>query len=440
MKENGRSPKKDTIHSKSRRRTLIGRKTRTLVDTLLYNPLTAVAVGGAALMTALSPGLVDAAGKISPQNSANQPAVTLSAESHPATIAASLFTRSGHAESGQIIFDKKRKSGRTQRRPKNRVIIGLNNANGWGTEVADYLYKHGFRWDRFDAQDSVYSAQADAAIRRGWNASIVVNAQDPEMALATMKHYAHLGSRIIFEFGNELWWYKRMPPGVYAANYMAAMRLKDAAHIRQPLAFDTVGAWGYPVANGQMWLARALKAVPNLRIPYFVMHPYGEVNQNTYDRSYGMRALDLNHAFSSNIARHRFRRARWLITEIGFTLDPETQGHHDNPAFANGWFTPSYRSQAANLTADYNWMLRQPYIDGIFWYQTHDTNGDGSGSTTTRSSFGLFTSPGAGRMRDPAGEPIGPGNGNPTPILPRPSFRALERIQKTLKAQGRLAK
>jgi hypothetical protein len=310
------------------------------------------------------------------------------------------------------------------------VIIGVNGQEGWGGQgstVPVYIRTNngagnGFLWGRVYNNDGDSS---DWSFADGFNVLMICD-QDINGGgvLANYQSYGHFASRVMFEFGNEVYangsgftggdqsdW-----PRQYATGYLAAHAAKAAAGYTQPLLFMTTGT-NYGAKNGSTWLDQCVAAVPGLvgHVDAFSTHTYGPANVDTNGHASGVLGAKYQHddavtqGFDTNLP--------WYISEYGFDMNPSQSSFVE--------YVSSYADQVTQIQAGYAQLLSYSWVRGVWYYQVHD---DSTGY------YGLMTSPGAADT-NAAGQACGTGNGSPTPVITRPSWDALIQIRSAANAQ-----
>jgi hypothetical protein len=266
-----------------------------------------------------------------------------------------------------------------------RVIIGTNDAAGWGPRAAARIRGGHIAWDRVNLLREGQTPLLGAALRYHFHVlGIVGNIYDgtPLNTVEPLRWAQHVVQQLrsnrgvsIAEAGNEMYLKGERPePVQYGRMYLAAVNAMRAAGIHIPLLFNMrgdyrnpdTGTWSLDRAGGG-WLADAVKAVPGLaqaiRANGIAVHPYGGLEENNHD-TYGVRSVAADEALAGRVLGGI---PRFYITEFGFNL----------AACGAGDGACSSSEQATKLQAAYAQFLADPHVAGIWWYQSHvDSTGD----------------------------------------------------------------
>jgi hypothetical protein len=287
----------------------------------------------------------------------------------------------------------------------HKVIIGTNDAAGWGPRAARTILHGHITWNRVELGHR-YN-MLGISLREGFKVlGIVGNPDDatPLSAVNPSRWGAEVVSELesdrgvsIAEAGNEVYLKGNVAePIQYGLMYLAAVEDMHAAGLHVPLLFDMtgdipLGSWADPGgwsedAKGGGWLRDAVTGVPGLAAAILAngisVHPYGAVGENSHDDS-GSAAV----AAEESVAKAVLGSIPpFYVTEIGFDLSRcgATLG------------ACSERQQASKMQAAYSALLADPHVGGIWWYQSHD---DGTGdfgfmdsSSRPRPSFNTLSS------------------------------------------------
>jgi len=285
-----------------------------------------------------------------------------------------------------------------------KVIIGTNDAAGWGPRAARTILRGHITWNRVELVDR-YSTFA-LSLREGFNVLAIVNNPDDETPLSAInprRWGAEVVSELrshpgvsIAEAGNETYLKGGVAePVQYGLMYLAAVEDMRAAGIHTPLLFNMtgdipLGSWADPTtwsqdAHGGGWLRDAVNGVPGLAAAILAngvsVHPYGAIGENSHDDS-GSASV----AADESVAKAVLGSVPPVyVTEIGFDLSRcgDTLG------------ACSVRQQASEMRAVYAQLLADPHVRGIWWYQSHDDPtghfGFMSDSNAPRPSFATLS-------------------------------------------------
>lgn len=281
------------------------------------------------------------------------------------------------------------------------VIIGTNDAAGWGPRAASRIRAAHILWDRislhegptFGMQASVHDHFRVLAIVGNVDDGTPLGSVAPSAWAAYVVHQLRANPGVtLAEAGNEMYLKGGRPEPVrYARMYMAALSAMRAAGIHVPLLFNMRGDYERPGAHswsldsqGGGWLGDALKAVPGLGPAILAngisIHPYGAIGENSHD-TYGVQSVPAD----ERLARRMLGGyPAFYITEFGFNLA--------------GCGTPSgacsQQEQANKLRVAYASFLSDPHVAGIWWYQSHtDSTGDWgylNGNNSPRPAYGAL--------------------------------------------------
>ncbi len=276
---------------------------------------------------------------------------------------------------------QRRRKRRAARPTVRRVIIGTNDAAGWGPRAARTILRGHITWNRVELGDP-YSTLT-ASLREGFKVlGIVGNTDDatPLSAVDPSSWGAEVVATLesdrgvsIAEAGNEVYLKGDVAePVQYGLMYLTAVEDMRAAGIHTPLLFNMagdvpVGSWADPSAwsedaKGGGWLRDAVNGVPGLAAAILAngvsVHPYGAVGENTRD-DWGSAAVAAEEAVARAVLGSI---PPFYVTEIGFDLSRcgETLG------------ACSLQDQENKLRAAYGALLADPQVAGIWWYQSHD--------------------------------------------------------------------
>lgn len=274
------------------------------------------------------------------------------------------------------------------------VIIGTNDALGWGDEVAQKILATGLTSARVAAGGGLNTPQH--AREEGFTNNLVMvgNTADGEklatvdtaswtaQALTEVKEAAANGDTLL-EVGNEMFLKGgQAEPVKYAELYVSlANAVKAAGVTGVKLLFNDYGdynangTWS-TVSRGGGWLGDALRAQPTLKtlVAGFTHHPYGLAGENQED-NWGPGALQADHSQAVSLG---FVNTEFYVTEFG--VQAETGG----PTGSN-----SLAQQAERVKAVYTELIGLGYVRGIWYYESHDESstakwGFVSGSWTPR--------------------------------------------------------
>jgi hypothetical protein len=312
--------------------------------------------------------LVGLLGLLLPSSSAKLPADALQTE-----LPAPSATLALHGSSIQ--------SGAASRAPSGRVIIGTNDAAGWGPRAARTILRGHITWNRVELVDH-YSTLGQS-LREGFNVLAIVNNPNDETPLsaidprrwgaeAVSELKSHQGVSIA-EAGNEMYLKAGLAePVQYGLMYLAAVEDMRAAGIHTPLLFNMTGdiplgswadrtAWSED-AHGGGWLRDAVNGVPGLAAAILAngisIHPYGAVGENAHD-DWGSASVAADESVANAVLG---AVPPVYVTEIGFDLARcgDTLG------------ACSISQQASEMRAEYTELLADAHVRGIWWYQSHD--------------------------------------------------------------------
>jgi hypothetical protein len=281
------------------------------------------------------------------------------------------------------------------------VMIGTNDAAGWGARSAARIRSAHIFWDRVSLHDGPTHAM-QVSTRYHFHVLAIVGNVDDGTPLSEVDP-SQWGARVVdqlrtnhgvalAEAGNEMYLKGDQPePVQYARMYMAALNAMRAAGIRTPLLFNMRGDYERPGthswsldSHGGGWLGDALKAVPGLRQAILAngisVHPYGAIGENSHD-TYGVAAV----AADERVARRMLGAyPTFYITEFGFNL----------AACGDSAGACSQEEQANKLKVAYGAFLSDPHVGGIWWYQSHSDNTGDWGflnyNSSPRPAFGAL--------------------------------------------------
>jgi hypothetical protein len=265
------------------------------------------------------------------------------------------------------------------------VIIGTNDASGWGLQPALRIRAAHILWDRVAISHSGYTKLLGRSLRDHFHVLGIVGNVDDQAALSTVEPQRYGESVVrqlranpgigIAEAGNEMYLKAHRPePVQYGRLYLAAVTAMRAAGIRTSLLFNMEGDYRRPDSGewsldltGGGWLGDAVRGVPGLAAAILAngvsVHPYGELFANRHDTA-GVRAVA---ADESVLRRDLGAIPPIYITEFGFNL----------AACGSSEGACSPNDQASKLKAAYAQFLSDPHVAGIWWYQSHqDSTGD----------------------------------------------------------------
>ncbi len=267
----------------------------------------------------------------------------------------------------------------------SKVIIGTNDALGWGDEVAQKILATGLSSARVEAGAGLNTPQH--AREEGFTNNVVIvgNTSDEaglstvntaswtEKALKEVREAVANGDTLL-EVGNEMYLKGRSPhgatnstePAKYAEMYMSLAKAVDAAEIKGvKLLFNSFGdyarsngTWSQ-VANGGGWIGDALAAQPGLkeRLDGFTAHPYGLAGQNS-ENDWGPGALEAEHNQAATLG---FVNTEYYVSEFGVQLETSGPAGSESPA-----------QQAERVKAVYTELIGLGYVKGIWFYESHD--------------------------------------------------------------------
>lgn len=288
------------------------------------------------------------------------------------------------------------------------VIIGTNDALGWGNEDAQKTLTAGLTSARVEAGAGLNTPQH--AREEGFTNNLVIVGDTPyaerlatvntaawtTKALTEVKEAVANGDTLL-EVGNEMYLKGSSPlgatngaePAKYAEMYMSLANAVDAAGIKGvKLLFNSFGNYVPPngtasrVANDGGWLADALAAQPGLkqRVDGFTSHPYGLAGENGED-DWGPGALQAEH---NQAAALGFANTDYYVSEFG--VRTEASGPTGSASLAQ---------QAERVQTVYAELIGLGYVKGIWFYESHDESssdkwGFVSGSWTPRPVLGVL--------------------------------------------------
>jgi len=284
--------------------------------------------------------------------------------------------------------------------PASGVIIGTNDALGWGPEVAKKTLAAGLRSARLEAGAGLNTPQH--AREEGFTNNIVIVGNTPDgstlatvntaswtaTTLTEVKEAAANGDSLI-EVGNEMFLKGgQAEPVKYAEMYVSLDSAVKAAGVSGVKLlfndygdYDPNGVWSL-VQHGGGWLGDALRAQPTLRtiVAGFTNHPYGRPGENQED-NWGPGALFAEHAQAVTLG---FTNTDFYVSEFG--VRAEAGG-------ATG--SASLAQQAELVRAVYTELIDTGYVKGIWFYESHDESstskwGFVSGSWTPRPVLGVL--------------------------------------------------
>lgn len=277
-------------------------------------------------------------------------------------------------------------SGSTQgaaasRASSARVIIGTNDAAGWGPRAARTILRGHISWNRVELIDR-YSTFAQS-LREGFKVLAIVNNPSDETPLSAINP-GRWGAEVVSELrshpgvsiaeaGNEMYLKGGLAePVQYGLMYLAAVEDMRAAGIHTPLLFNMtgdipLGSWADRTAwsqdrRGGGWLRDAVNGVPGLAAAILAngisIHPYGAVGENSHD-DWGSASVAADEAVAHAVLGSV---PPVYVTEIGFDLARcgDTLG------------ACSISQQASEMRAAYTRLLGDAHVRGIWWYQSHD--------------------------------------------------------------------
>ena len=296
----------------------------------------------------------------------------------------------------------------------NSAIIGIVNGTGYGPASTAALRNAGIKSAR---DEGLGAFQADMAAGFRNNSVIIGNTNDAaplntvnvsSWAQSAAGQVDQVPAGNVIEVGNEMylkgngWHNTGLPnnysdPATYAKMYSALATLRPNA----TLLFDSFGdyqradgSWSND-ADGNGWLADALRAVPALKsqIKGFADHPYGTVVplQNGFN-SYGPGALVAQHDYAARLGLAN--SDKWYLTEFGVNLNNLSGSNIQG-------------QQASRLTQAFNFFLGLPYVRGIWYFQTRDYG--------TSDFWGVLNNDNSPRPSLGALAAFANAQGNPTP-------------------------
>jgi len=270
------------------------------------------------------------------------------------------------------------------------VIIGTNDALGWGFEVGAKTFAAGITSDRVEIAGDLNSPKV--AKEHGFTNNVVVvgNTNDTSSlasiniaswtasTLAEVKSSAAEGDTLM-EVENEVFLKGGNPQGTpndgepvkYAEMFVSLANAVNAAGLTNvKLLFNSFGNYSGPkgssiVPGGHGWLADAVAAVPSLKtlVGGFTHHPYGLAGENN-EYNWGPGALKAEHEQAVSLG---FQHTNYYVTEFG--VEDEASGK-------TGSASPA--QQAERVKAVYTELIGFGYVKGIWYYESHD---DGTGNT-----------------------------------------------------------
>jgi hypothetical protein len=288
--------------------------------------------------------------------------------------------------------------------PEPRMIIGVNDASGWGVESARLILGGHITWDRFSVK--AWAPATQTSLSYGFNVlGIVANLGD-STALAAVEPLAW-GNEVVNELtahpqiaiaeaGNEMYLKAGTAnPAQYGRMYLAAVKAMRAKHIHVPLLFNMIGdyphgTWSSPKgwsedAKGGGWLRDAVNAVPGLASAILEngisIHPYGALSENNHD-NWGVLAAAADERVAQAVLG---AIPPFYITEFGYDL---ARCGRDLGACTK-------LEQASKLRAAYKAFEADPHVFGIWWYESHDDStgrwGLLNSNNTKRPAFGALS-------------------------------------------------
>ncbi len=271
--------------------------------------------------------------------------------------------------------------GAASRAVSARVIIGTNDAAGWGPRAARTILRGHISWSRVELVGR-YNTVAQS-LREGFKVLAIVNNPNDETPLSAIDPRRWGGEVVselrshpgvsIAEAGNEMYLKGGLAePVQYGLTYLAAVEDMRAAGIHTPLLFNMTGdiplgswadrtAWSED-AHGGGWLRDAVNGVPGLAAAILAngmsVHPYGAVGENAHD-DWGSASVaadeSVAHAVLGSVPPV-------YVTEIGFDL----------ARCGDSLGACSTGQQASEMRAEYAQLLADAHVRGIWWYQSHD--------------------------------------------------------------------
>jgi hypothetical protein len=265
-------------------------------------------------------------------------------------------------------------------------IVGVNDAAGWGQAFANVLLTGHITWNRVEI-GSPYNTITASDTYGFHNLAIVGNTNDNTPLSQTdpttwgnqvTTQLQNNPTITIAEAGNEMYLKGGIAnPVQYGRMYLTAINDLKAANIHTPLLFNTFGdyargSWAHATSwsqdnNNGGWLRDAVNGVPGLAQAILQnglsSHPYGALGENTGDYS-GTNAIPAQETIAHTVLG---QTPPIYITEFGYNLN--------NCGAPSG--ACSQQEQATKLQNAYQAFLKDPHINGIWWYQAHeDTTGD----------------------------------------------------------------
>ncbi len=273
------------------------------------------------------------------------------------------------------------RGGAASRAPSAQMIIGTNDATGWGPRAARTILRGHITWNRVELT-ARYSTVAQS-LREGFKVLAIANNPNDETPLGAINPRRWGGEVLaelrshpgvsIAEAGNEMYLKGGLAePVQYGLMYLAAVEDMRAAGIHTRLLFNVTGdiplgswadrtAWSQD-AHGGGWLRDAVNGVPGLAAAILAngisIHPYGAVGENSHD-DWGTASVaadeSVAHAVLGSVPPV-------YVTEIGFDLARcgDTLG------------ACSVGQQSSEMRAAYAELLGDAHVRGIWWYQSHD--------------------------------------------------------------------
>jgi hypothetical protein len=265
--------------------------------------------------------------------------------------------------------------------PAAKMIVGINNGLGWGSQSAVALKAAGIT--RIRANYDEPTEWPAGLIAAGLTPSVaLIGNTDDKTPLASIPlasgqlsswltsavaqaddAVSRCGVNIPLEVGNEMYLKGgRADPVAYARMFTALADRRPSYTLLFSMTGDYArsdGTWSQIPSGG--WLADALKAVPALKtqIGGFVSHPYGRLKPvpENDGNSDGPGALPVQHdqAVSLGCAR----ADSWWVTEYGSSY----------PTAADG------DAQDVDCKAMLDYLAGLGYVRGVFWFQTRGYTG-----------------------------------------------------------------
>jgi hypothetical protein len=265
--------------------------------------------------------------------------------------------------------------------PPGKVIIGANDAAGWGSGFANLLLTGHITWNRVEIGSSNNPIAASTtygfhnlAVVGNVNDQTPLNTVNPtQWAETVVNEIRNTPNISIAEAGNEMYLKGGIAePVQYGKMYLAAVNALKAAGIHTTLLFNMFGdyaqgSWAHATgwsqdANNGGWLRDAVNGVPGLAAAITAnglsSHPYGALEENTADYS-GVKAIPAQETVAKTILGST---PPIYITEFGYSLSD-----CGGPAGAC-----SQEEQATKMAAAYQAFIKDPHVAGIWWYQAHD--------------------------------------------------------------------